>query len=57
MTMLATPEATIRRWLSAGTLFGGYVIPTQIGAGGPASARSDFEGELRRGLAEAEAAR
>jgi len=37
--------------------FGVYDILTQIGAGGPASARSDFEGELRRGLAEAEAER
>jgi hypothetical protein len=43
--------------LIAGRRFGAYDILTQIGAGGPASARSDFEGELRRGLAEAETAR
>jgi hypothetical protein len=43
--------------LIAGTRFGVYDILTQTGAGGPASARSDFEGEPRRGLADAEAAR
>jgi len=39
--------------LIIGTRFGVDDILTQIGAASPASARSDFEGELRRGLAEA----
>jgi hypothetical protein len=43
--------------LIAGTRFPVHDILTQIGAGRSASARSDFEGELRRGVADAEAAR
>jgi hypothetical protein len=43
--------------LITGTRFGADNILTQIGAGAPASARYHFEGELRRGLADAEAAR
>jgi hypothetical protein len=43
--------------LTSGTRLGVYDITAPIGAGGPAFARSDFEGELRRDLAEAEAER
>jgi hypothetical protein len=39
--------------LASGTRLGSFEVLVQIGAGGPASARAEFTGELRRGLAEA----
>jgi len=42
--------------LANGTRLGPFEILTALGAGGPASARVQFTGELRRGLAVAKEA-